>query len=149
MDRVPSGQRALQLSDLQLVALVPMEKSNAALVETELEQAMQRTGRPRLVVADQGTDLRKGLADFVASTEILESSFGKLKRLEQQQSQDGITSLVLAGMNEKPCEEQLQHSLGQLRSSRCRLLRARVELNEGDPSVPPPCLPHVPTSRNQ
>jgi len=64
MDQVPFGQRALQLSDLQLVALVPMEKSNAALVETELEQAVQRTGRPRLIVSDQGSDLRKGIADF-------------------------------------------------------------------------------------
>jgi hypothetical protein len=64
MDQVPFGQRALQLADLQLVALVPMEKSNAALVEAELEQAVQRTGRPRLIVSDQGSDLRKGIADF-------------------------------------------------------------------------------------
>jgi len=64
MDQVPFGQRALQLSDLQLVALVPMEKSNAALVEAELEQAVKRTGRPRLIVSDQGSDLRKGIADF-------------------------------------------------------------------------------------
>ena len=54
----------MQLSDLQLVALVPMEKSNAALVEAELEQAVQRTGRPRLIVSDQGSDLKKGIADF-------------------------------------------------------------------------------------
>ena len=33
---------------------------------------------------------------FVASTEILESSFGKLKRIERQQSQDGLTGLVLS-----------------------------------------------------
>ena len=64
MSLVPFGQRALQLSDLQLVALVPMEKSNAALVEAELERAVQRTGRPRLIVSDQGSDLRKGIADF-------------------------------------------------------------------------------------
>ena len=64
MEQVPFGQRALQLSDLQLVALVPMEKSNAALVEAELEQAVERTGRPRLIVSDQGPDLRKGIADF-------------------------------------------------------------------------------------
>ena len=32
---------------------------------------------------------------FVASTEILESSFGKFKRIEGQQSQDGVTGLVL------------------------------------------------------
>ena len=64
MAHVPFGQRALQLSDLQLVALVPMDKSNAALVEAELERAVQRTGRPRLIVSDQGPDLRKGIADF-------------------------------------------------------------------------------------
>jgi hypothetical protein len=64
MDQVPFGQRALQLADLQLVALVPMEKSNAALVEAELEQAVQRTGRPRLIVSDQGSDLKKGIRDF-------------------------------------------------------------------------------------
>jgi hypothetical protein len=33
---------------------------------------------------------------FVASTEILESSFGKLKRMERDQSSDGVTGLVLA-----------------------------------------------------
>jgi len=64
MSQVPFGQRALQLSDLQLVALVPMEKSTGALVEAELEQAVERTGRPRLIVSDQGSDLKKGIADF-------------------------------------------------------------------------------------
>ena len=32
---------------------------------------------------------------FAASTEILASSFGKLKRIERQQNQDGLTALVL------------------------------------------------------
>lgn len=65
MAQVPFGKRALQLSDLQLVALVPMEKSNGATVETELENAAQRTGAPRLIVSDQGSDLRKGIADYL------------------------------------------------------------------------------------
>lgn len=67
MNEVPFGQRALQLSDLQLVALVPMEKSNGAAIETELENATRRTGAPRLIVSDQGSDLRKGIADFQRS----------------------------------------------------------------------------------
>jgi hypothetical protein len=66
LDAVPFGQRALQLSDLQLVALVPMEKSNGALVETELENAARRTGVPRQIVSDQGSDLLKGIADYLA-----------------------------------------------------------------------------------
>ena len=62
--RVPFGERALGLSDLQLVALVPMEKSNGAAVEVELEKAAERTGVPQLIVSDQGSDLLKGIADF-------------------------------------------------------------------------------------
>jgi hypothetical protein len=64
LDEVPFGEHALQLSDLQLVALVPMDKSNGALVETELENAALRTGVPRQIVSDQGSDLRKGIADY-------------------------------------------------------------------------------------
>lgn len=64
LDQVPFGQRALQLADLQLVALVPMEKSNGAVVEEELEQARLRTGTPKLIVSDQGPDVRKGINDF-------------------------------------------------------------------------------------
>jgi hypothetical protein len=64
IDDVPFGQRALQLSDLQLIALVPMEKSNGDAVERELENAAQRTGVPRQIVSDQGSDLRKGIADY-------------------------------------------------------------------------------------
>jgi hypothetical protein len=61
---VPFGQRCLSLADLHLVALVPMEQSNRYLVAAELEKATQRTGAPRLIVADQGPDLVKGIELF-------------------------------------------------------------------------------------
>jgi len=64
MSQVPFGERALQLSDLQLVALVPMEKSNGDLVEIELENAARRTGVPRQIASDSGSDLKKGIADY-------------------------------------------------------------------------------------
>lgn len=54
LNQVPFGQRVLALSELQLVALVPMETSNGQLVERELEQAALRTGVPQLIVSDQG-----------------------------------------------------------------------------------------------
>jgi len=47
-------------------------------------------------VADQATVLRSGVEQLIASTEILESLFGDLKNLEQQQSQSGLTGLMLA-----------------------------------------------------
>lgn len=64
MCTVPFGDRALQLADLQLVALVPMEHSNGAAVETELENAAYRTGVPRLIVSDQGSDLTKAIKNY-------------------------------------------------------------------------------------
>jgi hypothetical protein len=67
MNQVPFGERALQLSDLQLVALVPMETSTGGLVKAELERAIERTGCPELIVSDQGTDLKRGIADFQQS----------------------------------------------------------------------------------
>jgi hypothetical protein len=62
--QIPFGERATQLADWQLVALVPMEKSNGAAVEAELEKATARTGTPALIVSDQGSDLLKGVVDF-------------------------------------------------------------------------------------
>ena len=41
-----------------------MDKSNGAAVEIELENAARRTGQPRQIVSDQGSDLRKGIADY-------------------------------------------------------------------------------------
>jgi hypothetical protein len=64
LDRVPFGERALQLADLQLVALVPMEHSTGAAVDNELDVAVERTGVPAQIVADQGSDLKKGISDF-------------------------------------------------------------------------------------
>ena len=64
LDRVPFGERALQLADLQMVALVPMEQSTGAAVDRELDRAVERTGAPAQIVADQGSDLKKGITDF-------------------------------------------------------------------------------------
>lgn len=64
LDRVPFGERALQLTDLQLVALAPMEQSTGVDVDRELDRAVERTGAPAQIVADQGSDLKKGITDF-------------------------------------------------------------------------------------
>jgi len=61
---VPWAQRCLSLADLQLIALVPMHSSTQELVATELENASQRTGVPRLIVSDHAGDLKKGVEQF-------------------------------------------------------------------------------------
>jgi hypothetical protein len=62
--RVPFGARALALADLQLLAVVPMEESNGPAVAAVLEQTVVRTGVPRQIGSDQGTDLNAGVALF-------------------------------------------------------------------------------------
>jgi hypothetical protein len=64
LDQVPFGERALQLADLQLVALTPMDKSTGLAVRQELDRAVERTGVPAQIVADQGSDVKKGSIDF-------------------------------------------------------------------------------------
>jgi hypothetical protein len=64
LDQVPFGVRPLQRADLHLVAMVPMDTSNGDRVAAELEKATARTGVPRQIVADGGTDLQHGLTQF-------------------------------------------------------------------------------------
>jgi hypothetical protein len=61
---VAFSQRCLTLADLQLIALVPMEHSTGARMAVELDKAKERTGAPRLIVADHCTDLKTGIATF-------------------------------------------------------------------------------------
>jgi hypothetical protein len=66
LSQVAFGTRPLALTDLHLVALVPMDHSDGDAVERELEVAALRTGVPRLIVSDQGGDLVKGTREYAA-----------------------------------------------------------------------------------
>jgi hypothetical protein len=54
-------ERPLRQSDLHLVHLALMEHSTQATVAQELEQAALRTGIPRQIASDQGSDLDGGV----------------------------------------------------------------------------------------
>lgn len=58
------GERPLRQSDLHLVSLSLMEHSTQSTVAVELERAAQRTGVPRQIVSDQGSDLNGGVKRF-------------------------------------------------------------------------------------
>ena len=64
LDAVPFGVRPLQTGDLHLIALVPMDESNQQRVDAELEKAVARTGVPRQIVCDGGSDLVGGIERF-------------------------------------------------------------------------------------
>jgi len=64
LEQVPFGVRSLRLRDLHLIALTPMTESNQRLIETQLHQAVTRTGAPRQIVSDGAADLQKGIERF-------------------------------------------------------------------------------------
>jgi hypothetical protein len=64
LSQLPYPQRCLQREDLVLIALVPMSQSNAVTVKQALEEAALRTGLPRLIVSDEGGDVRGGIEQY-------------------------------------------------------------------------------------
>jgi hypothetical protein len=61
---VPFGERPLRQTDLHLVGLELMEQATQVTVAAALERAALRTGAPRQIVSDQGTDLNGGVLRF-------------------------------------------------------------------------------------
>ena len=60
----PLGERPLRQSDLHLVHLSLMEHSTQEAVAVELERAARRTGAPRQIGSDHGSDLDGGVKRF-------------------------------------------------------------------------------------
>ena len=50
--------------DLSVIALEPVEHSDGETVHRQLEAAVSRTGVPRMIASDHGSDLKKGIAAF-------------------------------------------------------------------------------------
>ena len=57
---VPFPARALRHDDVQVLAVIPTEHSSGEIVDVQLEQAAKRTGPPRQIVSDHGSDVKKG-----------------------------------------------------------------------------------------
>jgi len=57
--------RPLQLQDLAVFAIEPVEQSNGDIVQAQLEEVCQRFGIvPRNIVSDHGSDLKRGIELF-------------------------------------------------------------------------------------
>ena len=62
-DLPPVGQ-CLGHRDVELIALLPVEKSNKDVVYRQLEANVEKTGVPRSIVGDHGSDLKAGVEKF-------------------------------------------------------------------------------------
>jgi hypothetical protein len=64
LSQLPWDGPGVRHEQLQMIALVPMSHSNRQRVCQELEAATKRTGVPREIVSDGGTDIKGGVEDF-------------------------------------------------------------------------------------
>lgn len=59
-----TNPRPLKHEDVRLLHLEPMQRSDGAAVQRELKKVVSRTGVPRQIVSDAGSDLKKGIELF-------------------------------------------------------------------------------------
>lgn len=64
LSNVPVPFRSLRYEDMEAIELLPVKKSNGDIVYRQLEDIVKKTGVPRQIVADEGSDLKKGIKTF-------------------------------------------------------------------------------------
>lgn len=64
LSKLPPVGTCLTLADLEPLHIEPMPKSNSELVHVELESVVAKTGVPRLILDDHGSDLHGGVKRF-------------------------------------------------------------------------------------
>lgn len=66
LSELPSPARPLCLADLHLLALIPVEHSTGKIVQQQLAETARRTGIPRQIISDHGSDVKSGSELFAA-----------------------------------------------------------------------------------
>lgn len=66
LSELPVG-RSLQYKDLEPIDLLPVETSTGEIVWQQMESIAAKTGVPRAIVSDYGSDLKSGVARFCAN----------------------------------------------------------------------------------
>lgn len=61
---LPEAELYLKHEDVEPIALIPVEQSNGEVVYQQLEDNTQKTGVPKQIVSDHGTDVKSGIARF-------------------------------------------------------------------------------------
>lgn len=62
--RLPPVELYLDHEDVEPIALLPVQSSNGEVVYQQLTQAAEKTGVPRQIVADHGSDIKSGIERF-------------------------------------------------------------------------------------
>ena len=65
LSQLPEAGKCLTYEDLEPLELFPVEQSNGEVVYQQLEKTIAKTGVPRAIVADHGSDLKSGIELFI------------------------------------------------------------------------------------
>ena len=61
---LPLRGNCVSHEDVEPICLCPVKQSNGKIVFQQLEEAIEKTGIPREIIGDHGSDLEKGIKDF-------------------------------------------------------------------------------------
>ena len=61
---LPSAELYINHEDVEPIALLPVNKSNGDIVYQQLEKTIDKTGVPRQIISDHGTDVKSGIEQF-------------------------------------------------------------------------------------
>lgn len=64
LQNLPQIGKSLTLADVEPLGLFPVEQSNGEVVFQQLEEIKKKTGTPRCILSDAGSDLKKGAELF-------------------------------------------------------------------------------------
>ncbi|OQY12540.1 MAG: hypothetical protein B6I33_06360, partial [Propionibacterium sp. 4572_24] len=96
LSELPPVGTCLTLADLEPLHIEPMPKSNSELVHHELESVVEKTGEPRLILDDHGSDLYGGVKLFCQqhphTSEIYDITHKAARLLKSQLEADELWS---------------------------------------------------------
>lgn len=64
LSSLPLRGNCVNHEDVEPICLNPVKQSNGKIVYQQLEEAIEKTGIPREIIGDRGSDLEKGIKDF-------------------------------------------------------------------------------------
>ena len=64
LSALPCPARCLSHEDVEPMVLLPVKKSNGDIVYEQLQEATKKTGVPREIISDKGSDLNAGISKY-------------------------------------------------------------------------------------
>ena len=64
LSKLPCPNRCLSHEDVEPIVVVPVQKSNGKIVYEQLKETAEKTGIPREIISDKGTDLNAGIKQY-------------------------------------------------------------------------------------